>query len=378
VLSDTFPSVIDISSIGEVHDPLAEHVSSMESKNEGTHFLSERINPIDNYEPPRSLDINTSLRDTLPIDNDTVNPVQTEPIEQTWASNSEFKGIRPSSAFINQCVEEIDRIVESTPQLLISQPDEAIIVENRSLVFVSPLPNNDTPDHLKVEHSLDPQSLRIDAQPYDPAPIPYGLPLEQPQPSIFDVNSNNLQPLNPRVIPRNPSVPAYNLPPLPVQLVPNGIASAQPQTPVPSMISPIAKPSRTAQLPSSSSALIPSQLMTDFERHMQQIGTAGLQESRTNPPSRFCHVCVRPAARFGFLMCMNIAVGTCRKVVCRRCFADYSWDWYAAANDAFWVCSHCSGTCPSPRASCFTYNKSNKRRNPRKYSGSQNKRSRKI
>lgn len=83
------------------------------------------------------------------------------------------------------------------------------------------------------------------------------------------------------------------------------------------------------------------------------------------PSSRYCHVCVRPAKRFGFVRCANnIIDGSCRKVVCKRCFEDAARDYAAAKNAGNWKCWHCTQSCPM-RASCTTYNKTNQKRVPR-------------
>lgn len=86
------------------------------------------------------------------------------------------------------------------------------------------------------------------------------------------------------------------------------------------------------------------------------------------PPSNHCHVCVRVAARFGFVTCGNNSNGSCRKVVCKFCFVLHGWDWNVAKTDASWVCPHCRGEC-GERASCVSYTKTNKKRILKRDSG---------
>ncbi|KAA8497634.1 hypothetical protein FVE85_5219 [Porphyridium purpureum] len=77
--------------------------------------------------------------------------------------------------------------------------------------------------------------------------------------------------------------------------------------------------------------------------------------------SKFCHVC-RHLGRSSFVVCSNIAHGTCRKVICERCFIKHGWPWEEARdNAATFVCCHCRNECP-PRASCHTYKEVNRRR----------------
>jgi len=83
------------------------------------------------------------------------------------------------------------------------------------------------------------------------------------------------------------------------------------------------------------------------------------------PSSRYCHVCVRPGKRFGFVKCAkNVLDGSCRKIVCSKCFEDNGRNFHSASAHPRWVCWHCNNICP-PRASCTTYNRTNKRRVPK-------------
>jgi len=75
--------------------------------------------------------------------------------------------------------------------------------------------------------------------------------------------------------------------------------------------------------------------------------------------SRFCHICLRNSKSVKQLVCNNIHRGSCRKVVCQKCFEQYGWNWELASKDnREWLCPHCLGCCP-PRASCNVYKKTN-------------------
>lgn len=59
-------------------------------------------------------------------------------------------------------------------------------------------------------------------------------------------------------------------------------------------------------------------------------------------PSRFCHICLRRAERVTAVACRNLCTGRCRKVICKRCFDEYNWDWrQAIAAGSRWDCPHC-------------------------------------
>lgn len=59
-------------------------------------------------------------------------------------------------------------------------------------------------------------------------------------------------------------------------------------------------------------------------------------------PSRFCHICLRRAGRVTLLACGNALEGSCRKVVCEKCFETFGWDWAAALKpNSMWTCTHC-------------------------------------
>lgn len=77
-------------------------------------------------------------------------------------------------------------------------------------------------------------------------------------------------------------------------------------------------------------------------------------------PSRFCHVCARTAKTARQIVCSNIRLGTCRKVICEKCFERFEWNWDLAAKGSDWICTHCVGVCPD-RAQCSTYCKVNEK-----------------
>lgn len=88
-------------------------------------------------------------------------------------------------------------------------------------------------------------------------------------------------------------------------------------------------------------------------------------------PSNYCHVCSRTASRSSgpnrmtirMVPCAALREGSCRKVVCDRCFDEYSLGpsfEEASRPGATWLCVHCQGACPE-RAQCRTYKTVNRR-----------------
>lgn len=79
-------------------------------------------------------------------------------------------------------------------------------------------------------------------------------------------------------------------------------------------------------------------------------------------PSRFCHVCSRTPKNVRLAVCTRIQQGTCRKVICEKCFAKYGYGRFESAlrMDSQWLCPHCQGCCPD-RAQCRTYQRINDR-----------------
>lgn len=87
------------------------------------------------------------------------------------------------------------------------------------------------------------------------------------------------------------------------------------------------------------------QMMTGKERSTHRVYRL---EKRT--PSRSCHVCCGHRSAGVMAVCSNVAVGTCRKVVCARCFSSAGLGggkaFAAACVDPKWTCPHCNNNCP--------------------------------
>eukprot|EP00190_Bangiopsis_sp_CCMP1999_P007013 CAMPEP_0198722276 /NCGR_PEP_ID=MMETSP1475-20131203/58_1 /TAXON_ID= ORGANISM="Unidentified sp., Strain CCMP1999" /NCGR_SAMPLE_ID=MMETSP1475 /ASSEMBLY_ACC=CAM_ASM_001111 /LENGTH=366 /DNA_ID=CAMNT_0044483175 /DNA_START=190 /DNA_END=1290 /DNA_ORIENTATION=+ len=78
--------------------------------------------------------------------------------------------------------------------------------------------------------------------------------------------------------------------------------------------------------------------------------------------SHFCHICWRRAKYTPMAVCANIKQSSCRKVICKKCFVCFKWDWEAAVADGSnFQCTHCLNTCPEG-AQCYTYGKTNLKR----------------
>lgn len=80
-------------------------------------------------------------------------------------------------------------------------------------------------------------------------------------------------------------------------------------------------------------------------------------------PSRFCHICSRTPKSVRLAVCSKIKFGTCRKVICEKCFAKYRYGNFDNALDveeSAWLCPHCNENCPA-RAQCRTYQRINDR-----------------
>lgn len=70
----------------------------------------------------------------------------------------------------------------------------------------------------------------------------------------------------------------------------------------------------------------------------------------------------RTTQKVSIISCKNFFLGTCRKVICEKCFMEYGWDWGAAIKRPYeWQCTHCQNICPS-RAQCSVYRRTNERR----------------
>mmetsp|Transcript_13098 Transcript_13098/g.40340 ORF Transcript_13098/g.40340 Transcript_13098/m.40340 type:complete len:283 (+) Transcript_13098:216-1064(+) len=82
--------------------------------------------------------------------------------------------------------------------------------------------------------------------------------------------------------------------------------------------------------------------------------------------SNFCHICCRSSKRVRNAVCKNIELGTCRKVICEKCFTAFGWDWNAATSlSSTWLCTHCTSSCPA-RSQCGIYNRTNSKRKTQK------------
>jgi len=85
------------------------------------------------------------------------------------------------------------------------------------------------------------------------------------------------------------------------------------------------------------------------------------ESSAVVEPSRFCHICTKSAKASRQAVCCNIKNGTCRKVICEKCFQDHGWNFeLALESTADWFCPHCAGVCP-PKAQCNVYKRTNQR-----------------
>jgi hypothetical protein len=90
-------------------------------------------------------------------------------------------------------------------------------------------------------------------------------------------------------------------------------------------------------------------------------------ELRTDVVGFFNYVCVafsgsRTTRKVNNICCNNFRKGTCRKVICEKCFNDYGWDWARfTKKPSEWTCTHCRDCCPS-RAQCAIYRRTNERR----------------
>eukprot|EP00183_Erythrolobus_madagascarensis_P005935 CAMPEP_0185846734 /NCGR_PEP_ID=MMETSP1354-20130828/2271_1 /TAXON_ID=708628 /ORGANISM="Erythrolobus madagascarensis, Strain CCMP3276" /LENGTH=346 /DNA_ID=CAMNT_0028546935 /DNA_START=153 /DNA_END=1193 /DNA_ORIENTATION=- len=90
------------------------------------------------------------------------------------------------------------------------------------------------------------------------------------------------------------------------------------------------------------------------------------ENSSAVEPSRFCHICTKSAKSSRQAVCCNIKNGTCRKVICEKCFEDNNWNFQLAIESSSdWFCPHCAGVCP-PKAQCNVYKRTNQRMRARR------------
>lgn len=104
------------------------------------------------------------------------------------------------------------------------------------------------------------------------------------------------------------------------------------------------------------------------------------KKRKVTKPSKFCHVCVRSCDQVSMVPCVNVAIGNCRKNICKRCFEKHgiAHEWVTATKnldlihrihtrdleripDGAWACLHCRKMCP-PNAQCTIYQRTNRRR----------------
>eukprot|EP00186_Timspurckia_oligopyrenoides_P001388 CAMPEP_0182442308 /NCGR_PEP_ID=MMETSP1172-20130603/1228_1 /TAXON_ID=708627 /ORGANISM="Timspurckia oligopyrenoides, Strain CCMP3278" /LENGTH=243 /DNA_ID=CAMNT_0024637083 /DNA_START=145 /DNA_END=876 /DNA_ORIENTATION=+ len=92
-------------------------------------------------------------------------------------------------------------------------------------------------------------------------------------------------------------------------------------------------------------------------------------------PSSFCHICTRSSSdTLPVLVCAELVSGKCRKVICKKCFDSFQWDWNeAVSQNERWMCIHCVGECPS-LAQCHAYHRTNERRKKMRANDRRNRR----
>lgn len=58
-------------------------------------------------------------------------------------------------------------------------------------------------------------------------------------------------------------------------------------------------------------------------------------------PSRFCHICTRSTRPTDIVVCGNVKRGTCRKIICHRCFNGLPSNSQSSRHAGCWECTHC-------------------------------------
>lgn len=58
-------------------------------------------------------------------------------------------------------------------------------------------------------------------------------------------------------------------------------------------------------------------------------------------PSRFCHICTRATRPTETVVCGNVSRGSCRKIICHRCFNSLSAEAQRPRASGIWECTHC-------------------------------------
>lgn len=109
-----------------------------------------------------------------------------------------------------------------------------------------------------------------------------------------------------------------------------------------------------------------TRLLGGKKKTMKEAGTRKISSKArvySNPTaSNFCHTCWRRAKYTPMATCSNIHHNKCRKVICKKCFVQFNWDWKAAtAEGSDFKCTHCLNSCPEG-SQCFTYGKTHLKR----------------
>lgn len=66
---------------------------------------------------------------------------------------------------------------------------------------------------------------------------------------------------------------------------------------------------------------IPLDFVPPIGLYKNSLGASAGIEKRLKP-SRFCHICARTSKKVGLLSCVNFRTGSCRKVICQKCFGE--------------------------------------------------------
>uniref|UniRef100_A0A7S0XJY0 Zinc-finger domain-containing protein n=1 Tax=Erythrolobus madagascarensis TaxID=708628 RepID=A0A7S0XJY0_9RHOD len=82
--------------------------------------------------------------------------------------------------------------------------------------------------------------------------------------------------------------------------------------------------------------------------------------SKNKVPSRYCHVCSRPAWRARSVGCSELKNGCC-KIICEPCLETTLGVTFEEASTTGTRCTHCSNQCP-PSARCHSYQRANNNR----------------
>lgn len=156
----------------------------------------------------------------------------------------------------------------------------------------------------------------------------------------------------------------------------------------PQLVSPITPLESSRMSPTSAATVpqeiipvrLPGSLLTSAEltekREIVHTRTSSPKPQSSKPtisltgyaPSKHCHICTRAEGLHNLVVCGNIRRLECKKVICRKCFAEQGWNFHEAKSSSgahTWVCSHCERSCPA-RAQCKTYKRVNDQRKRRR------------